>query len=136
MPRAGTISVVNWPRTDPAMGGLFIYRSLNASKLVVWTFGTGDIADCYAVGELCLDRASLRPQLEAARRVSAVVPGDHRFSCALVGHRILGDRVDVGGSFDAAANSHVFRRLRAARHAARTFHRKMNKAAKQNMIAW
>jgi len=100
------------------MGVLFIYRSVDTSKLVVRIFGRGDIADCHAVGKLCLGCASRRPQLEKARRVTAVVLGDHRFSRALVGDSILGDRVDVGGSFDAADSPHVFRRLRGARGAA------------------
>jgi hypothetical protein len=113
MPGTGTISVADWPRTDPALGDLFICRSVNANKLVVRIFGRDDIVDCHAIGKLCLDRASLRPQLEAARRVSAVVPAHHRFPRALVGDGVLGNRVDVGGSFDAAANPHILRPLRA-----------------------
>src|SRR2546427_7895543 len=99
------------------MGGLFIYRSLSRNKMVVRIF-TSNIADCHAVGNLCLGRASRRPQLETARCVSAIVPADHRFSGALVGDGILSDRVDVGGSFDAAESPYVFRRLRGTRDAA------------------
>jgi len=90
------------------MGGLFIYRSVNADKLVVRIF-RGDNADSHAVDQLCLDRASRRAQLEKARRPSAVVFPDHRAPRALVGDRILGYRLDVGGSFDAAANPHIFK---------------------------
>src|SRR6266446_8481487 len=99
------------------MGGLFIDRSVNAIKVVVSIF-RGDIANFYAVGKLCLGCASCRPQLERARRPSAFVLIDHRFSRALVGDSILGDRVDVGGSFGAAANPYIFRRLRGAGDAA------------------
>src|SRR5438128_10834254 len=126
------------------MGGLFIYRSVSVNKMVV-RISTGDIADCHAVDNLCLGRASRRPQLETVRRVSAIVPADHRFSRALVGDGILSDRVDVGGSFDAVESPHVFRRLRGARDAAfnldnrisftRFIKRKTNKAAKRDITA-
>ena len=89
------------------MGGLFIYHSVKANKLVVRIF-TGDIANFHVGDKLRLGRASCHPQLESARRGSAVVLADHRSPRALVGDRILSDRVDVGGGFDAAANPHIF----------------------------
>src|SRR6266516_3349945 len=57
------------------MGGLFIYRSVSVNKMVVRIF-TSNIADFHALGNLCLGRASRRPQLETARCVSAIVPAD------------------------------------------------------------
>ena len=99
------------------MGGLFIYRAFSVDKMVVRIF-TGDIADCHAVGNLRLGRASRRPQLEAARCISSIVPADYRFSRALVGDGIHSHRVDVGGSFDATDSPYVFRRLRGTRDAA------------------
>jgi len=99
------------------MGGLFIRRSINANKLAV-RISRGDNADFDAVGKLCLGPASRRPQLERARRVSTVVLADHRFPRTLVGDSILGNRVDVGGGFGAAAIPRIFTwRLRGARDA-------------------
>ncbi len=137
MPNAGKFSAADWPCTHPVLDGLFIRRSINGNQLAVWIFRS-DIANFDALGKLCLGPPSCRPQLERARRVSAIVHADHHFPHAVVGNSILGNRVDAGGSFGAAAIPRIWG-LRGARDAAlnpdsgiafpRFINRKMNKLA-------
>src|SRR5437867_3397366 len=93
------------------MDGVFISYSINSKELACRT----RITDVDASGKLRLDLAACAPQLETTRRLSAVLPADDRFSCAVVGNGILSYRLDVNNSLSTPIDSHnPTRRLRGA----------------------
>ena len=110
MQSAGELSAPAWPCAYTSVGGLFVRRTIHTNKLAAWIFRP-DIVNFHAVGKLRMDHPSRSPQLEGTGGASALIPGDGRVPCSLVGNSILGDRLDVRTSFGAAISGISERRL-------------------------